>query len=106
MSQREKYLLRTAGQEQEFREKFTAVIETRAAAIEAWFNALPLFIWVPLRIRPLEEAVAVGLLCLLHIDGRICLTFSSDLSHVRRGTHSMEEYRAWIDTHCYRPRKQ
>lgn len=96
-------MLRTVCQEKEFRERYAAIILARASAIEAWFNSLPLFTWVPLRIRPDEEEVAVGILCLLYIESRICLTFSSDLSHIQRGTRSIEEYRAWIDTNCYRP---
>ena len=99
MAVSDRYLLRYDAQARAFRRRFREEALVRAMrSIEVWFQNLPLFEWVPFRPEPGKEELIIGLLCLLYIDGRINLTFSSDMRSLQRGALSPEEYHKWVQS--------
>ena len=99
MAARSAYLLRTESQISAFRDKYARIIADRGQAVADWFNALPLYQWVPLKIRTGEEEVVIGLLCILYIDGRINITFSPDMWRIERGALSESEHQNYVEQH-------
>ncbi|MBQ3712105.1 MAG: hypothetical protein II891_06895 [Bacteroidales bacterium] len=99
MAVSDRYLLRTDAQAAAFRRRFREdALAVAMRSMEAWFQRLPLFEWVPFRPEPSREEIVTGLLCLLYIDGRINLTFSSDMRFLQRGALSPEEYHKWVQS--------
>lgn len=82
-----------------FRRRYAEIIAAKSPAVISWFRALPLYEWVPLRIRSGEEEILIGLLCLLYQDGIINMSFSSDMCCIRHEAGSPEEYREWLANH-------
>ena len=95
---RERYLLRTPSQVLTFRERYTRTIDSRAEAFRAWVRSLPMMKWCPLLIRPGNEELAIGIICILYIDGQICISFSEDMQFIRNEPIDDEEYRQWTET--------
>lgn len=90
------YLLRTAAQAESFRTVYAKAIEKGASAIEEWFNAHPIYEWIPYRPRPGTERVTTGLLCLLYLERRINITFSRDMKYIQRGARDEQEYQEYL----------
>lgn len=95
---RERYLLRTPSQVLTFRERYTRTIDSRAEAFRAWVRSLPMMEWYPLLIRPGNEELSIGIICILYIDGQICISFSEDMQFIRNEPIDDEEYRQWTET--------
>lgn len=93
---RVKYLLYTSEQERMFRTQNADFISRHYEAYREWFQNKPLFTWVDLKIKPGMEELTIGLLCILHIDGKINLTVNNDVSRIQRGAISTEEYEQYI----------
>lgn len=93
------YLLRTQGQIDAFRESYGDLIREKGPEMATWFNGLPLYQWTRLQFRPGQEAATVGLLCILHLEGKINITFSRDGDYIQRGALSPEEYEFWAKAH-------
>lgn len=96
------YLLRTESQINDFRSRYGPVIEKASPDIIKWFNALPLFQWVPYQ-PPGDAAIYTGLLCILYIEGKINITFSKDMASIERGARSDKEYEDWASEHYTKP---
>ena len=97
-SDRERYLLRTTSQVMAFRERYARTIDSRAEAFRAWVRSLPMMEWYPLLIRPGSEELSIGIICILYIDGQICISFSEDMQFIRNEPIDDEEYRQWTET--------
>ncbi len=97
-SDRERYLLRTPSQVMAFRERYARTIDSRAEAFRAWVRSLPMMEWYPLLIRPGNEELSIGIICILYIDGQICISFSEDMQFIRNEPLDDEEYRQWTET--------
>ena len=97
-SDRERYLLRTPSQVMAFRERYAMTIDSRAEAFRAWVRSLPMMEWYPLLIRPGNEELSIGIICILYIDGQICISFSEDMQFIRNEPIDDEEYRQWTET--------
>lgn len=97
-SDRERYLLRTPSQVLIFRERYARTIDSRAEAFRAWVRSLPMMEWYPLLIRPGNEELAIGIICILYIDGQICISFSEDMQFIRNEPLDEDEYRKWSET--------
>ena len=97
-SDRERYLLRTPSQVLIFRERYARTIDSRAEAFRAWVRSLPMMEWYPLLIRPGNEELAIGIICILYIDGQICISFSEDMQFIRNEPLDEDEYRQWTET--------
>ncbi len=97
------YLLRTESQINDFRSRHGPVIEKAGPDIIKWFNALPLFQWVPY-LPPGDAALYTGLLCTLYIEGKINITFSKDMAYIQRGVLKDDEYQDWAREHFRKPR--
>lgn len=99
MSVPETYLLRTRTQADGFRAQYKEIIEKNAPALEKWFNTLPLYEWVQYKPPAGKEMIVTGILCILYLEGRINLTFSSDMERIQRGARTDEEYQEWSRKH-------
>lgn len=97
-SDRERYLLRTPSQVLTFRERYTRTIDSRAEAFRAWVRSLPMMEWYPLLIRPGNEELSIGIICILYIDGQICISFSEDMQFIRNEPLDDDEYQRWMET--------
>lgn len=96
-SDREQYLLRTQSQVRVFRERYARAIDSRAEAFRVWVRSLPMMEWYPLLIRPGNEELAIGIICILYINRLICISFSEDMQFIRNEPLDDEEYRQWSD---------
>ena len=97
-SDRERYLLRTPSQICSFRLRYARMIDSRAEAFRVWVRSLPMMKWCPLLIRPGNEELAIGIICILYIDGQICISFSEDMQFIRNEPLDEDEYRQWTDS--------
>ena len=97
-SDRERYLLRTPSQIRSFRLRYARMIEERSSVFQDWVRSLPLMEWSPLLIRQGYEEQTIGILCILYIDGQICISFSEDIQFIRNEPLDDEEYRKWSET--------
>lgn len=97
-SDRERYLLRTPSQIRSFRLRYARMIDSRAEAFRVWVRSLPMMKWCPLLIRPGNEELAIGIICILYIDGQICISFSEDMQFIRNEPLDDDEYRQWSET--------
>ena len=97
-SDRERYLLRTPSQVLTFRERYARTIDSRAEAFRAWVRSLPMMEWSPLLIRQGYEEYTIGILCILYIDGQICISFSEDMQFIRNEPLDDDEYQRWMET--------
>lgn len=96
-SDRERYLLRTPSQIRSFRLRYARMIDSRAEAFRVWVRSLPMMKWCPLLIRPGNEELAIGIICILYIDGQICISFSEDMQFIRNEPLDDDEYRKWTE---------
>lgn len=103
MTQAIPYLLRSQEQIAAFRKRHAALIEKKGPQLADWFNALPLYEWVRLQCHPGQEELTVGLLCILHLDGKINLTVSDSGERIQRGALSLDEYEEWALQHYGSP---
>ena len=97
-SDRERYLLRTLSQIRSFRLRYARLLEARSSVFLNWVRSLPLMEWSPLLIRQGYEEQTIGILCILYIDGQICISFSEDMQFIRNEPLDDEEYRKWSET--------
>ena len=97
-SDRERYLLRTPSQIRSFRLRYARLLEARSSVFLNWVRSLPLMEWSPLLIRQGYEEQTIGILCILYIDGQICISFSEDMQFIRNEPLDDEEYRKWSET--------
>ena len=96
MPGRERYLLRTRSQIEAFRENNRDAIRQNAGAFRKWVRGLPFMEWIPLQLRPEDEELVIGVLCLLYIDGFVRITFSDDMRSIRNEPLTDEENLAWM----------
>lgn len=97
-SDRERYLLRTPSQIRSFRLRYARLIEYRSSVFLNWVRSLPMMEWSPLLIRQGYEEQTIGILCILYIDGHICISFSEDMQFIRNEPLDDDEYRQWSET--------
>lgn len=97
-SDRERYLLRTPSQIRLFRLRYARMIEERSSVFLNWVRSLPMMEWCPLLIRPGNEELAIGIICILYIDGQLCISFSEDMQFIRNEPLDEDEYRKWSET--------
>ena len=97
MTDNSAHLLRYKWQTEQFKERYEKVIEESATRLAEWFRTLPLYEWTVLPWTGNKAKVAVGILCILHQEGRINLTFNSAVSHVMRNASSDEEFYQYTD---------
>lgn len=97
-SDRERYLLRTPSQIRSFRLRYARLLEARSSVFLNWVRSLPLMEWSPLLIRQGYEEQTIGILCILYIDGQICISFSEDMQFIRNEPLDEDEYRQWTET--------
>lgn len=97
-SDRERYLLRTPSQIRLFRLRYARMIEDRSSVFLNWVRSLPMMEWSPLLIRQGYEEYTIGILCILYIDGQICISFSEDMQFIRNEPLDDDEYRQWSET--------
>lgn len=95
---RGRYLLRTPSQIRSFRLRYARMIEERSSVFLNWVRSLPLMEWSPLLIRQGYEEYTIGILCILYIDGQICISFSEDMQFIRNEPLDEDEYRQWTET--------
>lgn len=95
-SPREKYLLRYKSQRDDFREKYKEQLRQYAGAYRRWIWSLPMMEWVPLQLRPEEEEVVIGIICILYCDKFVCISFSNDMRCIRNEPMNEEEMLAWM----------
>ena len=95
---RERYLLRTPSQIRSFRLRYARLIEDRSSVFLNWVRSLPMMEWYPLLIRPGNEELSIGIICILYIDGQICISFSEDMQFIRNEPLDENEYRKWTET--------
>ena len=93
---RVQFLLYTREQEQRFRKEHSDFISKHYEAYREWFQNKPLYTWLELKIRPGKEEDTIGLLCILHIDGKINLTVNNDVTKFQRGAITSEEFDQYI----------
>lgn len=97
-SDRERYLLRTPSQIRSFRLRYARLIEDRSSVFLNWVRSLPMMEWYPLLIRPGNEELSIGIICILYIDGLVCISFSEDMQSIRNESLDDAEYRKWAET--------
>ena len=97
-NERERYLLRTPSQICSFRLRYARMIEDRSSVFLNWVRSLPMMEWCPLLIRQGYEEQTIGILCILYIDGQICISFSEDMQFIRNEPLDDDEYRQWTET--------
>lgn len=97
-NERERYLLRTPSQIRSFRLRYARLIEARSSVFLNWVQSLPMMEWSPLLIRQGYEEQTIGILCILYIDGQICISFSEDMQFIRNEPLDDDEYRKWTET--------
>lgn len=95
---RGRYLLRTPSQIRSFRLRYARMIEERSSVFQDWVRSLPLMEWSPLLIRQGYEEQTIGILCILYIDGQICISFSEDIQFIRNEPLDDDEYQRWMET--------
>lgn len=89
------YLLSSPRQKADFLAKYPGVMERCQEPYLRWLRKLPLMEWSPLVLRPGEEEVAVGIICLLYQSGYVNITFHGSLSQIRREPQSEQEFLDW-----------
>ena len=94
----DRFLLRTVSSQSAFRVKYAEFISSRSAVFRSWVRSLPLMEWSPLLIRQGFEELTIGILCILYIDGEICISFSEDMQFIRNEPLDDEEYRLWSNS--------
>lgn len=93
-------LLYTDEQIQNFRRRYATFIGQKEQTYAGWINALPVFEpidyleSVPERNRP----AVIGMLCHLHLIGKINITFIDRACRLYRNARSAEELEAWFET--------
>ena len=94
------FLIRTDVQEAEFRERYRQFILRHYEEYTRWIDSLPLCTRTPYLAGVPDKAVpaVIGLICLLHIDGRVNIQFSEDMTKISRQPASLEEWEAWCDS--------
>lgn len=92
------YLLRTGRQTAMFRTRYARFIEARSGAFRSWVRSLPLMEWSPLVIREGQEESVIGILCILYIEQKICISFSEDMQFIRNEPLDASEYQKWSDS--------
>ena len=102
------YLLYTDEQIQNFRRRYATFIGQKEQTYAGWINALPVFEpidylqSVPERNRP----AVIGMLCHLHLIGKINITFIDRACRLYRNARSAEELEAWFETQMPKRRKR
>lgn len=91
-----KYLLRTRSQADSFREKHRDALRQYAGAYRRWIRSLPFMVWTPLRLREDEMEVVIGIICMLYIDGYVCISFSDDMRFIRNEPLDDAEMKQWM----------
>ena len=91
-----KYLLRTELEIKAFRNRYAEGIKKFAPQYLVWFNSLPIFQWSMLRVTKQNAEFIIGLLCILYIDGKINITFSSDCAQIMHNPLTDEEMEPFL----------
>lgn len=81
---REDYLLRTDQQVASYVTRYARFVKAYRTAYRDWIQTLPYFEWVPLQLKPGQEEAIIGLICVLHLDGDVSISFRSDMQAIRR----------------------
>lgn len=102
---REQYLLRTGRQTAMFRTRYARFIEARSGAFLSWVRSLPLMEWSPLVIREGQEESVIGILCILYIERKVCISFSEDMQFIRNEPLDEAEYQKWADSFFKKTRR-
>lgn len=80
---REKYLLRNQSRIDAFKKIHRTELRQYAGAYRRWIRSLPYMEWVLLQLRPEEEEIVIGIICVLHCDRHVCISFSNDMRCIR-----------------------
>lgn len=95
-SDREKYLLRYQSQIDAFRESHKDELRQYAGAYRRWIQSLTMMKWVPLQLRPEDEEVVIGIICILYVDKFVNISFSDDMRCIRNEPRNEQERLAWM----------
>ena len=93
------FLLYTDRQIQEFRTRYATFIGQKGQAYADWINGLPVFEPVDYlqRVPDRNIPAVIGMLCHLHLIGKINITFIDRACRLYRNPRSMEECMEWCD---------
>lgn len=93
------FLLYTDQQIQDFRRRYATFISQKGQAYADWINGLPVFEPVDYLQRVPDRNVApvIGMLCHLHLIGKINITFIDQARRLYRNSRSVVEMADWWD---------
>ena len=98
------FLLYTDQRIQGFRRRYATFIGQKEQAYADWINGLPVYEPVDYLQSVPDRNVApvIGMLCHLHLIGKINITFTDRACRFYRNSRSEEEYEKWLDRVCYK----